>query len=121
MELMADTLRLELIPFHVNVLCIPTGAVSTQGQTYFGDFRLPEDSLYKKIEGTIAARAQGQDGSERTPLMEYSSEVVAQIEKGTTGRFWCGGNAPKAKDTISGDSNEMRVMFLFANDHLTRH
>lgn len=86
---MTDTLRLELVPFHINVLCIPTGVVSTQGQTYFGDFQLPDHSLYKRIEGTIAARAQGQDGSERTPLMEYSSEVVAQIEKGTTGRFWC--------------------------------
>ncbi|KAJ6031425.1 hypothetical protein N7540_002157 [Penicillium herquei] len=107
LELMADALRLELIPFHVKVLCIPTGAVQTQGQTYFGDFQLPDDSLYKPIEETIAARAQGHDGTERMPLMEYSGEVIAQIEKGTTGRFWCGNNAMGVKETISGDANEM--------------
>lgn len=106
---MADTLRLELIPFHVKVLCIPTGAVRTQGQTYFGDFKLPENSLYKPIEETIAARAQGQDGTERMPLMDYSSQVVAQIENGATGRFWCGANAERTKASISGDSNDMMV------------
>ncbi|KAJ6021162.1 hypothetical protein N7540_006666 [Penicillium herquei] len=78
-ELMADTLRLELIPFHVKVLCIITGAVATQGQTYFGDFKLPETSPYKPIEGKIAFLAQGQDGTERMPLLDYSSQVVAQI------------------------------------------
>ncbi|OGM42617.1 short-chain dehydrogenase [Aspergillus bombycis] len=107
LELMADTLRLELIPFHVKVLCIPTGAVRTQGQTYFGDFKLPDNSLYKPIEETIAARAQGQDGVERMPLMDYSSQVAAQIENGATGRFWCGANADRTKATISGDSNDM--------------
>ncbi|KAJ5557029.1 hypothetical protein N7494_000944 [Penicillium frequentans] len=106
-ELMADTLRLELIPFNVKVLCIVTGATQTQGQTYFGDFKLPEDSLYKQIEATIAARAQGQDGSERMPLMEYSSQVAAQIESGATGRFWCGANSVSTKAAMSGDSNEM--------------
>ncbi|KAJ5889621.1 hypothetical protein N7504_010431 [Penicillium tannophilum] len=107
MELMADTLRLELIPFKVKVLCIVTGATQTQGQTYFGDFKLPEDSLYKPIEETIAARAQGQDGSERMPLMEYSSQVAAQIESGATGRFWCGANSASTKAAMSGDSNEI--------------
>ncbi|KAE8375519.1 hypothetical protein BDV26DRAFT_267787 [Aspergillus bertholletiae] len=109
MELMADTLRLELTPFHVKVLCIPTGAVQTQGQTYFGDFKLPEGSLYKPIEETIAARAQGQGGSERMPLMDYSTHVAAQVENGATGRLWCGANAASTKAAISGDSNEMMV------------
>ncbi|KAE8142934.1 hypothetical protein BDV38DRAFT_293402 [Aspergillus pseudotamarii] len=113
LELMADTLRLELIPFHVKVLCIPTGAVRTQGQTYFGDFKLPDQSLYKPIEETIAARAQGQDDTERMPLMDYSSQVVAQIENGATGRFWCGANADRTKATISGDSNDMMVSAVF--------
>lgn len=109
MELMADTLRLELIPFKVKVLCIVTGAVQTQGQTYFGDFKLPENSLYRPIEKTIAARAQGQDGTERMPLMDYSSQVAAQIESGGTGRFWCGANSANTKASISGDSNDMMV------------
>ncbi|KAJ5097373.1 hypothetical protein N7456_008094 [Penicillium angulare] len=108
-ELMADTLRLELAPFNVKVLCVVTGAVSTLGQTYFGDLKLPEDSLYKPIEETVVSRAQGHDGIERMPLMEYSSQVVAQIERGATGRFWCGNNSDSAKAGISGESNDMMV------------
>ncbi|KAJ6007492.1 short-chain dehydrogenase [Penicillium herquei] len=100
-------LRLELIPFHIKVLCITTRAVRTQGQTYFGDFKLPEDSLYKPIEEKIAALAQGNDGTPRMPLMDYSGEVVAEIEKGTTGCFWCGKNAMSTKENMSGDANEM--------------
>lgn len=108
-ELMADTLRLELAPFNVKVLCVVTGAVSTLGQTYFGGLKLPEDSLYKPIEETVVSRAQGHDGTERMPLMEYSSQVVAQIEQGATGRFWCGNNSDSAKAGISGESNDMMV------------
>lgn len=70
-ELMADTLRLELVPFNVKVLCIATGAVRTLGQTYFSDLKLPDNSLYKPIEETVVTRAQGNDGTERMPLMEY--------------------------------------------------
>ncbi|KAJ5726137.1 uncharacterized protein N7483_007494 [Penicillium malachiteum] len=109
MELMADTLRLELIPFYVKVLCITTGAVATQGQTYFGDFKLPKNSPYKSIEGIIASLAQGQDGTERMPLLDYSSQVVAQIEQGATGRFWCGNNSASTKFSIGGSSNEIMV------------
>ncbi|KAL4940549.1 hypothetical protein BDV06DRAFT_223992 [Aspergillus oleicola] len=44
MEIIADTVRLEL-SFNIRVLCVVTGAVKTMGQTYFDDFKLPEDSL----------------------------------------------------------------------------
>ncbi|KAF3070403.1 NADPH-dependent 1-acyldihydroxyacetone phosphate reductase [Daldinia childiae] len=57
LEIVAETLRLELAPFGVDVLEIVTGAVKTLGQTYFGDFQLPAESLYKGIEDTIAGRA----------------------------------------------------------------
>lgn len=50
MEIIAETLRLELQPFGVGVLCVVTGAVQTNGQTYFEDWKLPEDSLYRPIE-----------------------------------------------------------------------
>ncbi|KAL3472201.1 hypothetical protein BJX99DRAFT_9551 [Aspergillus californicus] len=38
---------------HCNRCC------QTMGQTYFGDFKLPENSLYKHIEEIIVSRAQG--------------------------------------------------------------
>lgn len=96
-EIVADTLRLELAPFGVDVLEVVTGAVRSQGQTYFGDFKLPEQSLYKSIEGTIASRAQGNDGMTRTDTLEYATAVVDQIAKRTTGRFWCGNHADAIK------------------------
>jgi hypothetical protein len=71
--------------------------VKTQGQTYFGDFKLPNDSLYHSIEDVIASRAQGNDGVSRMALMAYSNQVVDKITKGVTGKFWCGNNASGVK------------------------
>jgi hypothetical protein len=69
---------------------IVTGAVVSKGQTYFGDFALPENSLYGRIEGTIAARARGEDGITRMPAVYYALAVVDEITKRTSGKFWYG-------------------------------
>jgi hypothetical protein len=66
MEIMSDTLRLELSPFKVNALSVVTGAVQTNGLTYFEDFELPPDSLYKSIEDTIFARAHPRGSPKRS-------------------------------------------------------
>ncbi|RYP32535.1 hypothetical protein DL767_005147 [Monosporascus sp. MG133] len=97
MEIVAETLRLELAPFGVGILEIVTGAVKTMGQTYFGNFQLPAQSLYKSNEDVIANRAQGNDGLPRMDLMEYAAVVVDEITKRTTGRFWYGNNADRVK------------------------
>ncbi|KAL4919866.1 FAD-binding domain-containing protein [Aspergillus aurantiobrunneus] len=97
LELIAETLRLELAPFHVRVLSVVTGAVKTMGQTYFGDFKLPEDSLYKPVEEAIASRAQGGDGNKREDLMAYSAKVVTEITNGKAAKFWCGAQAGATK------------------------
>ncbi|OTB13473.1 hypothetical protein K445DRAFT_76440 [Daldinia sp. EC12] len=72
LEIVAGTLRLELAPLSVGVLEI----------TYFGNFNLPEQSLYKSIEDIVAMRAQGKEGEPRMETREYA-----------TGRFWYGNNA----------------------------
>ncbi|CAI6089053.1 unnamed protein product [Clonostachys chloroleuca] len=97
MEVVADTLRLELAPFGVDVLEVVTGGVKSRGQTYFGDFKLPENSLYKKIESTVANRAQGGDGMPRMDTEEYAAAVSDTILKRTTGRFWCGQHADQVR------------------------
>jgi 1-acylglycerone phosphate reductase len=76
---------------------IVTGAVISKGQTYFGDFALPENSLYKRIEGTIAARARGEDGVTRMPTANYATAVVDEISKRTSGKFWYGDYAQNLK------------------------
>ncbi|KAG8161118.1 hypothetical protein KVR01_009382 [Diaporthe batatas] len=93
LELVAETLRLELAPFGVGVLEVVTGAVKTNGQTYFGDFKLPEMSLYKPIEGVVASRAQGNEQLSRMERTEYATAVVDQMISRTAGRFWYGNNA----------------------------
>ncbi|KAI2784133.1 hypothetical protein F4815DRAFT_501953 [Daldinia loculata] len=97
LEIVAETLRLELAPFGVDVLEIVTGAVKTLGQTYFGDFQLPAESLYKSIEDTIASRAQGKDGMPRMETREYATAVVSEIKKRATGKFWYGCNVDMVK------------------------
>jgi 1-acylglycerone phosphate reductase len=92
-ELVADTLRLELKPLDVNVLCVVTGAVKTAGQTYFEDLKLPSASLYKAVEETFIARAQGKGGLSQMEALDYANAVVDQIAARADGRFWCGGSA----------------------------
>ncbi|KAI1115453.1 hypothetical protein F5Y14DRAFT_460578 [Nemania sp. NC0429] len=104
-EIVADTVRLELAPFGVGVLEVVTGAVKSRGQTYFGDFKLPEQSLiqasyfrlYKSIEPTIASRAQGNDGVPRMDTKEYAKAVLDDVLQRTTGRVWHGGFADQVK------------------------
>jgi 1-acylglycerone phosphate reductase len=90
LEIVSETIRLELLPFKISVLSIVTGAVQTNGQTYFEDFSLPQDSLYKDIESTIAARARGEDGVKRMPAKEYAEKVVANVLDGAAGKVWLG-------------------------------
>ncbi|KAH9988479.1 putative hydroxybutyrate dehydrogenase [Xylariaceae sp. FL0662B] len=96
-EIVADTLRLELAPFGVGVLKILTGGVKSMGQTYFDDLKLPEKSLYKSIENVIVNRAQGGDGMPRMDTTDYATAVGDEIIKRTTGRFWCGQNADRVR------------------------
>lgn len=93
LEIVAETLRLELAPFGVGVLEVVTGGVKINGQTYFGDFKLPSDSLYKSQEPLIASRAQGHDNLPRMETLEYAAAVVDEVNKRTTGRFWYGSAA----------------------------
>ncbi|KAK5997454.1 Short-chain dehydrogenase PC-15 [Cladobotryum mycophilum] len=97
LEVVADTLRLELAPFNVDVLEVVTGGVKSQGQTYFGDLKLPSQSLYKSIEPIVVSRAQGKDGMPRMDTIEYATSVVDEMAKRTTGRFWCGVHADQIK------------------------
>jgi 1-acylglycerone phosphate reductase len=89
-EVVTDTLRLELAPFGVSMLTVVTGAVKASGQTYFDDLELPKGSLYKTIRETIISRAQGNDGVPRMDTMKYAKAVVDDMEKGRSGKIWHG-------------------------------
>jgi 1-acylglycerone phosphate reductase len=114
MEIMAETLRLELMPFGVGVLSVVTGAVQTNGQTYFEDWALPEGSLYASIEETISARTKGHDGVKRMPLQEYANKVVSEICRGSTGKYWLGSNASAVRygTTLVPQNLMVRIILL---------
>lgn len=97
-EHMSEVFRVELSPFNVKVLSVVTGAVSTNGQTYFEDWALPANSRYKLIESTLAKTVRGIDGVPRTPLMTYANNVVDNILGGATGRVWLGERAEMMRD-----------------------
>ncbi|ROV98090.1 hypothetical protein VMCG_06960 [Cytospora schulzeri] len=110
LELAAETLRLELAPFGVDVLEVVTGGVKSKGQTYFGDFKLPEQSLYKSIEDVVASRAQGKDQLPRMDTAEYAAAVADQMASRTTGRFWCGSNAESTRLSTTATAVPQDVM-----------
>jgi NAD(P)-dependent dehydrogenase (short-subunit alcohol dehydrogenase family) len=62
---LTDALRMELAPFGIHVVSIQPGGVrSSFGEHAEAAVRLPENSLYKPVEGGIRARAQaGQQGA----------------------------------------------------------
>lgn len=74
----------------MTVLTVVTGGVQSEGQTYFDDLKLPENSLYKSVEDTIISRAKGGDGMPRMNTAEYAKAVVDEVEKGKSGKFWYG-------------------------------
>ncbi|KAI5923454.1 hypothetical protein F4810DRAFT_701184 [Camillea tinctor] len=63
-EIAAETLRLELAPFGVDVLEVVTGG-------------LPDSYLYKSIEDIIGSRAQGKEGMPRMETKDYATTVMS--------------------------------------------
>jgi len=99
-------------PFGVNVLSVVTGAVVSKGQTYFENWALPEHSLYKTIEATIASRARGVDYVPRMPTMEYATAVVDAVTARATERLWYGTNAENLKALLPPIPHEALVSCL---------
>lgn len=97
----------------MKVIQVVTGAVESNGQTYFQDWKLPEDSLYKPIEALIANRVRGGDGHPREDTEKYAKEVVEDILSGKTGKIWRGGNATSTKGATTSDVDRSLLVSLF--------
>jgi 1-acylglycerone phosphate reductase len=85
-------------PFDVSVMSILTGMVLSNCHSYFDDFRLPDKSLYKQIEGKIGDYARGRDGM---PTMDYAAHVVGKITDRTTAKYWYGPLAHHVKERMA--------------------
>jgi hypothetical protein len=102
------------------VLSVVTGAVQTNGQTYFEDWKLPEGSLYKPIESLIAERARGNEGVKRMALDNYADKVAGDIIQGVSGRIWSGTSEGAKKFAESPFPQSLIVSTLFRRTSLRR-
>ena len=76
---LTDALRMELAPFGVHVVSIQPGGVrSSFGEHAEAAIRLPENSLFRKAEARIRARAQA--GQQRAmPAEEFAAPVAEAL------------------------------------------
>ena len=87
---MAETLRLEMHPFGVRVLCIVVGAVETNINAHFDDLTLPQNSLYKPAEQKFKALAKGYNPFSKMPAEDFVKYSMKDILGGSKGRIWHG-------------------------------
>lgn len=104
LEILMETLRVELQPFGVSVLSVVNGTVKSNGQNWkhFEDWKLPENSIYKPVEELIHNKIQEKDGVyndgvARVDTMQHAEQLGDKILGGATGTIWCGGQAGGVK------------------------
>ncbi|GMH32633.1 hypothetical protein BSKO_00467 [Bryopsis sp. KO-2023] len=92
---LADSLRMELHPFNVNVLYVEAGAFkSSLAANGASSLNLPSDSLYKSVKSSIDRRLQiGQMSSDHTAEMTAKQIVAAMREDPPPFKVKAGGKA----------------------------
>jgi NAD(P)-dependent dehydrogenase (short-subunit alcohol dehydrogenase family) len=119
---LTDALRMELAPFGIHVVSIQPGGVrSSFGHHAEAAIRLPENSLYKPVEGGIRARAQaGQQGA--TPAETFVVPVVESLLRSPPPRVIRGGansvRLPLLKRLLPGAMFDAKLSKIFGLDAL---
>jgi NAD(P)-dependent dehydrogenase (short-subunit alcohol dehydrogenase family) len=119
---LTDALRMELAPFGIHVVAIQPGGVrSSFGQHAEAAIRLPENSIYKPVEGGIRARAQaGQQGA--TPADVFVVPVVESLLRNSPPRVIRGGTnsvrLPLLKRLLPAVMFDAKLSKLFGLDAL---
>ncbi|GAM33639.1 hypothetical protein TCE0_011r00693 [Talaromyces pinophilus] len=100
LEILMDTMRVELKPFGVSTLSVVNGVVRSNAQNWkhFEDRKLPDNSLYKSLEQHIHDRISEKDGVYndgivRVDTAQHAQKLVDEILAGTTGTLWIRGQA----------------------------
>jgi short-subunit dehydrogenase len=104
LEILMDTLRVELKPFGVNTLSVINGVVRSNAQNWkhFEGWKLPDDSIYKPLERLIYQRMHEKDGVyndgvARTDTTQHAQKLADKILAGATGSLWIGSQAGGVK------------------------
>lgn len=89
-ELLSETMTLEMKPLGVNVVTVMTGSIKTQWFINVPKLVLPEDSYYTSVEENVAAYARGDLGVPETEVDVYAGRVVRDVLGGAQGTIWRG-------------------------------
>ena len=119
---LTDALRMELAPFSIDVAEIQPGGIrSSFGEHSAESIRLPEQSLYRRAEQGIRARAQaGQQGA--MPAEEFAVSVVEKLLLAPPPRIIRGGTnsvrLPLLKRLLPASLFDAKLSKLFGLDAL---
>ncbi|KAJ5820474.1 hypothetical protein N7474_006065 [Penicillium riverlandense] len=94
----SEVWRLEMAPLGVRVMTLLTGGVETKFLSNLPSLTLPENSYYTSIKDIIESQP------EHIPFAispeAFAHDVVRQVEKGTTGKYWIGGGVSLARAAL---------------------
>ncbi|KIW85483.1 hypothetical protein Z517_00874 [Fonsecaea pedrosoi CBS 271.37] len=93
----SETWRLELAPLGVRTLTLVTSAVKSNGFVNMTPPKIPETSYYRGLQGYIEELCDGRLQKDGITAEEFGNKVVAQVNKGRTGKYWVGGGAASAR------------------------
>ena len=97
----SETWRFELKPFGIKVLTVVTGVVETNFHANFEEPKLPKGSHYHAIADFIHEKAVSHRAPSVMPVKDYAQQLVAYIERGTTGKIWLGGSTSLVKFSMT--------------------
>ncbi|KAK4107202.1 NAD(P)-binding protein [Canariomyces notabilis] len=87
LNMLSDTLRLELSPFKVSVVTIMVGTIASHFHANEPDVVLPPSSRYSAIRDTINRWAKGQAGPKGGSVQDLAESLVVDVV-GKPGGFW---------------------------------
>lgn len=93
LALASETWRHELAPLGVRTMTLVTTGVKTNAFKEDRTTPLPESSLYFAIRHVVHGLADGHLQDSGITTREYATTVIREIEKGTVGLVWAGGQA----------------------------
>lgn len=91
-EMLSETMRLELQPLQVRVVSLVTGAVDTNIMKGSTTVSLASTSPYKvgSVEAAMNKLTRPDDGIKRVPAADFARAVVSDVLAGVAGKIWRG-------------------------------
>ncbi|KAL7947011.1 hypothetical protein V8C42DRAFT_352434 [Trichoderma barbatum] len=86
-----ETWRLEMAPLEVRVITLVTGGIATEFFVNIQTLAFPENSYYNSVKDIIEGEPEGDHYGMKPEL--FAQDVLNQVEKGTTGKYWVGSGA----------------------------